>query len=399
MRNVHRILSVLACALMLYLGVTGSLMQLLDLSQLAIRAPETAPGMQSINEGKNGNPDYAVVSVSDYTAAPLPKDIDVEKAIRTVLQGLHRLEPGDRPTFVELRVANGKVIGQARYGQMPGDLGLYNDGIKAVDATSGAAVPEVNVSPMMPAPSLRETLKEWHRFWSRNDVPGVFAELLSGIILWVLIVTGLVMYFRLLKQRRKIGRSQLFWMTNDRWRGLHRIISVLAAALLIVVAFSGTWLGFESVWRHFEGRFPPTVFAPLSDAQVLQIGNATMAALHEQQSAVPIRAIRVRDYAGIQQGVAVTDELVTRQLVYDAATGRQMGLTEPGYPKSGFPFGLVTHEFIKHLHSGFLFGLWARLFDLVAGLALVFLSASGFVMYLEMYGKRRRAGRSAFFWK
>jgi uncharacterized iron-regulated membrane protein len=53
---------------------------------------------------------------------------------------------------------------------------------------------------------------------------------------------------------------------------------------------------------------------------------------------------------------------------------------------------------MKHLHSGFLFGTWARLLDLLAGLSLIFLSASGLWMYLQMYKRRRVGGRAGFFW-
>ena len=58
-----------------------------------------------------------------------------------------------------------------------------------------------------------------------------------------------------------------------------------------------------------------------------------------------------------------------------------------------------VHEWVKHFHSGYLFGLPARVLDLLAGLALVFLSVSGLIMYFEMYRRRVRAGRKGAFWK
>ncbi len=397
MRTVHRILATFAVTVLLYLGVTGSLMQSLDLAEIISGAPERAPGMQSINEGKNGNLEYAVVTVGDYDAAPLPKDLDVPQALHTVLEGLHREIPGAHPTFVELRVANGSTIGQARFG--PINPRHFADGIRAVDARTGAAVAAVDVVPMVPALSARETLKHWHRFWNRRDVPGVYVELLCGTILWVLLVTGLTMYFRMLKQRRKIRRPQLFWKGGGRWRELHRIIAVAAAILLIAVAFSGTWLGFESTWHTFQGGAPSARVAELGDAEVMEMADATLRALHAFDPRVAVKVLRMRSYAGMSQGVVVTDDPVTRQLVFNTATGKPVGLSEPGYPPSGFPLGVATHEWVKHFHSGFLFGPWARVLDLLAGLSAIFLAVSGLTMYLDMYGRRRRSGRKALFWK
>jgi len=188
-------------------------------------------------------------------------------------------------------------------------------------------------------------------------------------------------------------------MVGGRLRGYHRAISVIAAVLLIGVAFSGTWLGFESSWHTFARPPPPTVTPELSDADVLDMAGATLNALHLAEPAVRIKVLRVRHYGGMRQGVVITDEPVTRQLVFNTATGKEVSLTEPGYPSSGFPFGLQMHEEVKHLHSGYLFGSWARVLDLLAGLGLIFLSISGLIMYLEMWNKRRIAGRGQFIWK
>jgi uncharacterized iron-regulated membrane protein len=46
-----------------------------------------------------------------------------------------------------------------------------------------------------------------------------------------------------------------------------------------------------------------------------------------------------------------------------------------------------------------LIGLPARLLDFLAGLSLIFLSASGLWMYFDMWRKRARAGRNSVFWK
>jgi len=208
-----------------------------------------------------------------------------------------------------------------------------------------------------------------------------------------------VMYFRLLRQRRKMGRNQLFWMAGETMRSLHRVVSVAAAVLLILVAASGTWLGFESSWHTFVTRAAPVAPTPLVDSQAERIALAGLASFRASEPSTPIRAIRARIYAGHEQGVIVTAGPVTRQRVFDTATGNEVGLSESYYPASGFPLGMDVHEWVKHFHSGYLFGLPARLLDFVAGLALVFLSVSGLLMYIEMYGRRARSGRKGVFWK
>ena len=399
MRNIHRILAIGACLVLLYLGVTGSWMTLIDLSTTLGGAPESDATMRSINEGKDGNADYAVLSAADYTAKPLPGALDVQRTMAAALPALRRLAPGAGATFVELRMAGDRPVVQARFGQQPMfGQGEYSENIRAVDAATGAGVPAVDAAPMSPIPTTRQSLKEWHRFWTRHDKPAVYFELLSGIALWVLLITGLTLYFRLLKQRRKIKRPQMFWMTSDSWRGWHRGVSVTSAILLLVVAATGTWLGFESTWHTFVPRSPHHDVPALSDDEVIRLAGATAAATRAATPGVPIKVVRVRDYWGMKQGVVVTDEKVTRQIVFDTATGRQVGLNEPNYPATGFPLGIGVHEFMKHLHSGFLFGWWARAFDLLAGLALVFLSGSGLWMYVEMYRKRLRSGRRGLFW-
>lgn len=57
---------------------------------------------------------------------------------------------------------------------------------------------------------LHNLLKELHT-GSIIGLSGQWLDLLTGIAFVVLTVTGIVMYFSLLRQRRKIGRRGLFW--------------------------------------------------------------------------------------------------------------------------------------------------------------------------------------------
>lgn len=395
MKPFHRILAIVASLLILFIAATGTLMESLDLGALLRGAPETDLTMQSINEGKFGNAPYVVVTPRDFAGPVLPAGLDVPRAFAAARAGLAAQMPGRDPEFVELRVVDGRVIGQGRYG----------DVIKAVDVASGTPAAPVDVKPANPPPSLRQTMKEWHRFWGpsvkiwHGDKPAVYIEFAAGLVLCALIYTGLLVYWRLYRQRRKIKRPDPFWIAGGKWRSFHRIVSVTCAVFVITMALSGTLIGFESTWHTFVPRPPRHETETLPLSQVPAMANATLAAFRAQEPGVPARVMRLRPYYGYLQGVVVTGETVTRQLVYNTANGQAMTLEAPGYPDSQFPFGMNVHEAVKHFHSGYMFGLPARFMVLLSGFALLYLSISGIWMYFDLWRKRRKSGRGAFFWK
>ena len=396
MKQVHRILAIVSSILILFLAVTGTIMVVLDLNATIGGAPESDPVMQSINEGQFGNGDYAVLSAVDLDAPALPAKLDVPAAFEKTMMASAKADPALGAQYVELRMNGGQVLGQVRYAK---------DDLRAFDALTGEPANPVEAKPLYPPQSTRQWLKEWHRFWGpsvflwRGDKPGVYIELVAGLMLLTLIVTGLVYYFRLLKMRRKIKRPGLFWKAGGTWRALHRSFSVGAAIFIVLVAVSGTLLGYESTYHTFIKRPDRVDPAPLTPAQVAQMVPATLTAMERAAPEIAARVIRLREYHGYLQGVIVTHEQVTRQFVFDTRSGRALNLTEPGYPDSQFPWGMDVHEAIKHFHSGLMFGVSQRVMNLIAGLALLYLSVSGVVMYFEMWAKRRQSGRKAFFWK
>ena len=88
----------------------------------------------------------------------------------------------------------------------------------------------------------------------------------------------------------------------------------------------------------------------------------------------------------------------TSQLVYNARSGQAMSETEPGYTPVYFPFGWQAHETLKKVHRGDYFGISGRVMSLLSSFALIYLSISGIVMYLELVSKRRSIGRKELFW-
>ncbi|WP_409934975.1 PepSY domain-containing protein [Novosphingobium sp. 9] len=388
---------------MLYLGATGTWIQAIDLTTILRGARESNPVMQSINEGKFGDNDFSAVLQRDWTAPALPDGYSPGADFSRAYDQFRKTHPRRAVAYVEARMAHRRPVVQIGFldASAPRTSGEYGQriGIAAYDAASGHPVQALSPRIATPAPSTRQTLKEWHRFWTSDDVPGVYVEFVSGLAMCAFIGTGLVVYFRLLAQRRKLGRPQIFWTTSDRLRSLHRSISVAAAAILVPVALSGAWLGFESTWHTF---FTPASAAPgaiTSGTDARRIAEDALTRFHRAEPDTAILSVRVRIYAGHEQGIIVTAGPVLRQHVFDTASGREVGLTETYYPDSGFPLGIGVHEWMKHFHSGYLFGLPARLLDMLAGLALVFLSVSGLLMYIDLYRRRRKSGRKSVLWK
>jgi uncharacterized iron-regulated membrane protein len=261
---------------------------------------------------------------------------------------------------------------------------------------------------------VRGKAKAWHRLNAIGD-QNVWLNALVGIGLFVMIVTGLVLYFQLLLARRRAGLNAIFWSAGGWWRSLHRWVSITAALFLMVVSISGTLLSIDSlalwIYRYmhappgFTGRqlpFPVGMggdfSTPLTDAKLPAMLETTLSAYRATEGATPIKVLRLRYFAGMPQGVIITGGDDTRQLVFNADTGERASMTEPGYPYTGFPFGWEEHELMKKIHRGDLLGVPGRLMDLFAGLSLIFLSASGLVMYVDLLRRRRRGGRKQLFW-
>ena len=76
-RPVHRIIGSIILLFTLYLSVTGSVMQIVDLRALLTHAPTTDKEMIQIREGLNGPGNYVVIQPTDYEASPLPANFDL----------------------------------------------------------------------------------------------------------------------------------------------------------------------------------------------------------------------------------------------------------------------------------------------------------------------------------
>jgi uncharacterized iron-regulated membrane protein len=402
-RPIHRIVGTVILAFTLYFGITGSIIQTIDLRAIASHAAATDPEMMAIRESIYGTSNFAVIEPADYAAAALPQGYDFSTALGNVLRAARLSVGADTPLkYLELRVIDGKPLG----------LVQAADRLVRFDPATGAFLPNPPArSPARPAPSMHQRVKGWHRLMFLGNAMA-WLNSLVGIGLFVMIVTGLVLYFQLLRAGRRAGLNAVFWSSGGWWRSLHRWVSITAALFLMFVSVTGTLLSIDSfalglyqVTHKSAGkysRFPIGMIgdysSPLPDAKLPQMLRTTLSAYRANQGSTPIKVLRLRYFSGMPQGVIVAGGNDTRQLVFNADTGKRASMTEPGYPYTGFPFGWEEHEFVKQIHRGDAFGVPGRLMDLFAGLSLVFLSASGLIMYLDLLRRRSRGGRKQLFW-
>ena len=271
--------------------------------------------------------------------------------------------------------------------------------------------PPGRAAPLSP-PSAHNAVKAFH---CGNTVFGdwtLVAGMIVGTGLTAMIVTGLVVWVKLYAGRVRLGRLNPFWSAGSRWRQLHRAIALISAVFLLLIAFTGAWLEFDDLYRavlvdrqikavgaaHAVEHFFADVSSPLTDAELPSLLSTNLASFERAHPATPIKVLRLRYFSGYAQGVVIAGGNETSQLVYNAHSGRAMSQTEPGYPRVYFPFGWLNHEELKKFHRGDYFGLSGRAVSLLSSFALIYLSISGIVMYLELLQRRRAIGRKEFFW-
>jgi uncharacterized iron-regulated membrane protein len=519
----------------LYLSATGTMIQLVDLRSIFTHAPADDPNVEAMREAADGPGNYAVISPKDYTAPALPQGVDLQGLLSRVMQSARMTVGGIPLRYVELRMAGGKPVGIV---ESAGRLAQF-------DAITGQII-SAGPPPRPTAPpvsqfhqSTRNMFKVLHRMTLFGNY-ALFINVIVGVGLITMIVTGLVMYFKMLAARRKSGPSGLFWVgegTNEDWkRAVHRGLGLVSAAFLMVVALSGLWLAYESLYLGFymgsatqrsesqafaaaqkerlaalpkpaprpdplsaeaqpgrlaamqqdigltpdervkikaitddsvkknlelhkagpnmpdidsqgaRGNAPnlhqeeanaimsvltddqkPRFLAwrnaqllgmpvnngpgrqaqggqqngggnggggdpssPLQDAELPSMLSVTFAAEQSFMPNTPLKVVRLRYYAGMPQGAVITGGADTRQIVFNAQTGKAVSETEPGYPPTGFPFGWQAHQTAKNIHRGGVIGVTGRLMDLFAGLSLFYLSINGAALYYDYWKLKRK---------
>jgi len=405
MLYVHRWATLAVGLLLVYIAVTGLWMQSMDLFAQVTHQPASNPTVQEFHQHLNGTDNYAVVSDPDYTSRALPDGLNYAAALVKSASIARGEFPAAPMRLIELRMIGDKVAALVKTG----------DGRRLYDVATGGRLPDTQLPPDNPNkinPGLRAEMKSWHKFAFNKFLlqKASILNLLAGIGVGFLMVTGSIHYVRLLKVRRKIRKPQLFWSAGGFWRKFHRWVALVSFVLVAYLVVTGMLMAVSDLgaayaeWkspRASRPKNPDTAdfSTPLSDAEIPTMAQATLAAFRSAYPGIPIRVLRVRYFAGYSQGIVVTGQAAPEQHVFDTRNGRELSLTEPGYPVTNFPFGWQWHQTVKKFHRGDIFGLSGNWLEWLSGAALLYLSASGLWMYWQMWRRRAGAGKRDIVWR
>jgi len=435
LRTIHRITGVIMLTVLIYLSITGLMMQSVDLWQIVFAHREPAdPDILGMLQRQGG--EFTILSRADNSAQPLPAALDMQAAFDTLLKAA-RATLGDAPLrYVELRMAGGRLIGNVETRQVDASF----------DAVTGAPIGQAaapTVPSVLPIDKVRYQIKAFHRLTVLGNW-ALWINMIAGAALFAMVITGLTLYLKMRAERREQGLSGFIWVggsgQQEDWkRAMHRGVGLFAAVLLLAVAFTGEWLAYESLVFGYrmqnnalmrraaagqnpvgnngagQNRTGPNGAGPngpgtpgasrnnqpqlLKDADIPALLDATLNAERLASNGAPIKAVRIRAFGNVQQGVVITGGgRDTTQLAFNAKTGQAVS-GDPQAPGTGFPWGWDAHQLGKALHRGSYFGLWARLLDFFAGLSLLYLSVNGLFLYIDFRKewwqsrKQARAGR------
>jgi uncharacterized iron-regulated membrane protein len=423
LRTTHRVAGIIILTVLIYLSVTGLMIQSIDLRLVFMHKQQVDPDIRALLERQGG--EFSILTAADKSAEALPANLDMNAKLQKILQSA-RTTLGDAPMrYVEFRMLNGTLVGNVQTQQQRASF----------DGTTGALLEQAQVPPLdpvTPLDALRYRIKEFHRMTIFGNW-ALWINIIVGLALIVMVITGVNLYFRMLRERKDQGCSGLFWVggtgKQDDWkRSMHRGVGLSAAVFLLVIAGSGEWLAYESLVFGFRmdramqqrrastgqngtgnnaagpNGAPPNgarTTGPggiqsqlLNDANIP--GMLQMTLNKEQQAAngAPLKVIRIRDFGGVPQGVVVTgDGRDTKQVVFNARTG-ELETNEPQRNGPRFPFGWDAHQTAKAVHRGSYFGVGARFLDFFAGLALLYLSINGLALYVDFRKERKQTRQS-----
>ncbi|WP_250518386.1 PepSY-associated TM helix domain-containing protein [Caballeronia sp. ATUFL_M1_KS5A] len=398
MRTVHRVLAIFVALPLIWIALTGMFIDLIGLRAQLAHAPATDPTIQATRVGTNGPPNFQVIREPDYSANPLPHEFDFDAALTKLLTSARKTVGNAPIRFVEFRMLNGKPVGQiGSEGQVYG-----------FDTASGTIIGPPTKLTLLPlaTPSLYNDVKDLHRLAWFHPL-GLGVDALIALLLLAMIVVGIVMYVRLLKARAGRGLHNPFWSGGGGWRALHRGVSVVASLFLAIIAVSGFVLSSGSVPVAINKLFnhnqrpglTKDMSSSLAAADLSAMLHTTLNAYRKANGDVPVKVLRLRYFAGMPQGIVVAgDNADTQQLAFNAATGDKASLSGPGYPDTNQTYGWQVAQIAKKIHRGDWMGPVGRYVDLIAGAALLYLTISGLVMYVELWSRRRKMGRNGLLW-
>ncbi len=174
-------------------------------------------------------------------------------------------------------------------------------------------------------------------------------------------------------------------------RNFHRWFSFPLILFLFLVSVTGVILQFQEAGELFEGeREAPTVSALPGDAELVAQVQKAVSAARAVKPDFPAQRLELDFSRGEAKarfgmsprgGPAIRVDLKTGEAVLDAA------------PKPNL------HVTMIQLHTGKMFGPTGLIIITISSIVFLVLTVTGFFVYLDMWKRRRGAGKPGLFWK
>lgn len=171
-------------------------------------------------------------------------------------------------------------------------------------------------------------------------------------------------------------------------RQIHRWISLVAALFLLIVATTGVILQVQRLAGEDEDhdREVPTALAVPADAYGPMLAE-TLKVARGRAPNRPIASVELQMAGDEPKGVVTFPGDPGRQITVDPRDGKVLKDEEH-----------EAESLILRIHSGEILGEPGVALGVFWGSALVVLSITGFIVYLQLYRRRRKAGKGRLFW-
>ncbi len=350
LKALHRWVGIAIAIVLIYLSITGLMIQTIDLKLVFQHVEQVDPDIRGILERQGG--EFKILAAADKTAQAMPAALDMGAALQGVVKSARAALGSAGLRFVELRMLDGKLVGNVQTAQWNASF----DGVTGALLNHSPALP---LAPVTSIDRLRYRIKEFHRMTVYGNW-ALWINMIAGLALFVMIISGVTLYLRMWSERKKQGLFSFIWVggqgKQDDWkRAVHRWVGLSAAIFLLVAAFSGEWLAYESLVfgnrmqnamqqrRAAIGLNGPgsssaggpngpganalggngnSLGQSLNDADIPAMLDMTLNAERQATNGAPIKAVRIRAFNNSQQGVVIAGEgNDTKQFSFNAKTG------------------------------------------------------------------------------
>jgi uncharacterized iron-regulated membrane protein len=200
-------------------------------------------------------------------------------------------------------------------------------------------------------------LQELHR-GTIIGLPGHLMNILGGLCLVFLSLSGIFMFLELLKNRRRIGKKSLFWGRGSGMLEWHRWLSSSFSLLLVYIVITGTLTSVAQIVDPKTKTPAPPPPLPTQIDQATQAFEASPEFRNSENGRSPIPP-----------------------------------------PSSKPPKDDSLATIFQELHAGSTFGRVGEYAMLLTGFVLIVLSISGVCIYLKMYLRRYSRNKLVLIWK